>query len=821
MSRHIPASKQKEKPAGNYKHIGKGINRLEDKRLITGSGKYIDDINVAGMAHAASLRSPFAHARIVSIDKAEAEALPGVILVMTGAELAEVTDILPCFSSPVVPQRCVAVDRVRHVGEPVAVVVAENRYIAEDACDLIEVDYEELPVVVDAEEAITMKGDAVLHPELGDTNVVVDHKNTWGPVNEDFEDADVVVKRRLSWPRGAGAPLEGGGAVASYSVGTGQFDIHANTQMYNFVFASLVAASLKAPATSVRISPVDNGGSFGSKVLISRVVVIAAALARASGRPVKYLEDRIDALTASDSHGNTCKYEAELAMKDGLMKSLRFRCVDDYGAYFQFGSSQHTGALAQIVGPYRINSVGMELIVVLTNKCQNGPYRGFGCECSNWLVERMVDAAVEELGVDPVEFRRKNYIQPEQFPYIIPTGNCYDSGDYEAVLNHALEISHYHEWQEKLKKMRAEGRYVGIGITACQERSTYSASEWWMRNDQPGFDLSSTPESVSITMDPEGIVRVTLYAPMIGTSPETVAATVVAEQLQLESTSQVVVNYATSDGNLKSVGPSGSRVTVMLTGACVGACSKIREKLILIGAHLLGEESSSLELRNGKVGVVGNEEKELSYAEIAVVAHFFRKSLPEGEEYDTGSLNAIHTYDHPFCTMPNEDRSDMGIFYPFMGHMVHIPVVEIDIETGQLSFLDYACVHDCGTIVNPPSLDGQIIGSTVNGIGSTLYEQLYYDENGQLLNSTLVDYLLPGVHEIPSEIRVGHIETPSPYTEYGVKGAGEGGRMGAPSAICQAVEDALRPLGVKVDELPLSPKRMRALIREAQQKLAS
>ncbi len=816
MKHYIPPSKRRAPPADNLRWIGKSMNRVEDPRLLTGYGKFADDIDVPNMAHAAVLRSPYAHARIVSVDKRAAQALPGVIVVVSGADMAEVTEALPSFASPPVVQRCVAHHRVRHVGEAVCAVVAENRYIAEDACDLIEVEYEELPVVVDPEAAITMTGDAVLHPDRGDTNVGLARKLDFGPVEADFAAASLIVKRHLRWPRGGGQPLETAGALATFDPGTGKYEIYANTQMYTYI-GWTVARALGVPSKQVNIIPTLSGGSFGAKVFTHKIIVLAAALARASGRPVKFLEDRIDDTTSCDSHGSDRIYDAELALQsDGTMTSLRFRVVDDYGAYFQYGVGHHGNAMAQATGPYRLNSFGIDLIAVLTNKCQIGAYRGFGSEVTNWVMERMVDAAVDELGADPVEFRRQNLIQPDQFPYIIPTGNCYDSGNYQAVLEKALEMSDYYGWRKKQAEASKEGRYVGIGITTCQERSVYNSTEWWMFNLEPGFNLSSTPESVAMSMDPTGTLFITLYAPFTGNSPETVATQVAAEQLQMDP-ADIVVNYGNSDGCLASVGPSGSRVTVMTAGAVVGAATQLREKLLRVAGHMMSRDPQELELRDGRVGVKddsGGEERTLE--EVATFVHYFRLSMPDDPAFDSG-LDAICVYDHPFTTLPSVDRSDLGIFYPFMGHMVHIPVVEVDIETGEVHFLDYTAVHDCGTMVNPKSVDGQIRGGTVNGIGTALYEHFHYDENGQLVNATFADYLLPGVMEGPVEIRVGHVETPSPYTEYGIKGAGEGGRMGAPSAVTQAVEDALRPLGVKIDELPITPNRLRALIRKAEE----
>ena len=533
---YIPESRQREKPKSKYFAIGHSMKRVEDTRLLTGSGTYADDVMLPNMAHAAVLRSPHAHARIVSIDKSKAEALPGVLCVMTGAEAAEVTGPCADFSSPPTPQYCIAVGKVRHVGEAVAAVVAESRYIAEDACELIEVEYDPLPAVVDLEEAVTSTGDAVLHPERGDTNVALQRTINFGTVDEDFAAADLVIERRLRWPRSGGTPIETVGATAHYDRGTGKFTIHANTSMYNYV-GWLIAVSLKVDPHRLNIVPTDAGGSFGSKLFCHKVCTLAGTLARAAGRPVKYLEDRIDNMTSGDAHGSDRLYDAKLALKrDGTMLSMRLKVIDDYGAYFQYGVGQHGNAMAQVTGPYKINSVEVDLTAVLTNKCQQGAYRGFGSEVGNFVIERLVDAACEELGIDPVEMRRLNLIEKDQFPYIMPTGNMYDSGNYQAVLDEALGMIDYDGWRKKQAEAREEGRYIGIGISTCQERSVFSATEFWMwnPNETPGFTLSSSPESVAINIDPTGKAFITLNAPFWGNSPETMAVQVLAEKLEID-----------------------------------------------------------------------------------------------------------------------------------------------------------------------------------------------------------------------------------------------------------------------------------------------
>lgn len=811
----LKMSRQQQPPQEHYSWIGKSMKRVEDPRLLTGQGKYIDDIQLPNMAHAAVLRSPRAHARIKSIDTAQAKALPGVILVMTGAEAAEVTGPTATFASPPCVQHCLAVDKVRNVGEAVVAVVAESRYIAEDAIDLIDVDYEILPAVVDPRDALTSSGDAVLHPDRGDTNIALTNKSAFGPIDEDFANADLIVERKLRWSRVGGTPMETVGAIASYDRGTGKFTIYCNTSMYNYV-GWLIAVSLKVPAHKLNIIPTIAGGSFGSKLFIHKLPTLTGTLSRACGRPVKFIEDRIDNLTNCDHHASDRIYDAQLAVKDGIMTGLRFKVIDDYGAYFQFGVGHHGNAMSQAVGPYKISSIDMDLTAVLTNKCQQGAYRGFGSEVMNFLLERMADAAIDAMGDDPVEFRRRNFIPPEDFPYVIPTGNLYDSGDYAAVLDEAARLLDYEGWRKKQADARKEGRFVGIGVATCHERSVFSSTEFWFLNpkDQPGFTLTSSPEGVAVKIDPTGKALVTLQAPFWGNSPETMAVQILAEQLTMDP-ADISVTYSDTDGGLNGTGPGGSRYTVMIAGALAGASNKIREKLIKVAGYMLEASPGDLELVDGRVSVKGVPEHGKTIAEVALHAHYFRLSMPDDPELTSG-VDATHVYDHPLTTMPNEDRTDLGVFYPIMGHMCHMAVVEVDAETGKFSFLDYVAVHDCGTMVNPMTLQGHIRGGTASGIGTAAYEHYYYDENGQLLNATFVDYLVPGLHEVPQDVRTGHVETPSPFTEYGIKGGGEGGRMGAPPALANAVEDALRPLGVKIDALPISPKHLRGLIREAQ-----
>ena len=796
---------------GERKWVGQSIRRIEDPKFLLGKGGYIDDMRVRGMLHAALVRSPHAHAKITSIDTSAAKRLPGVFAVVTGAEAAELTDPMPDFgpAPDKTTWRCLAVDKVRYVGEGVVAVLAESRYIAEDAADLIEIEYEPLEPVVDPERAIE-DGAPLVHEPLG-SNIAYERTFTFGEVDRDFADAEVVVKDRLRWHRSGGQPLETVGAIANFDRGTGMMTINTNTLSFtSYLF--MLAGTLRVPDNKLDVIPHPAGGSFGSKLFATKVSVIAGMLSKVSGRPVKYVEDRIDNISNCDHHGSDRVYDVELALtRDGLMKSLRIRSLDDYGAYIQFGVGHHGNALAQVTGPYRIKSVEYTVTAVLTNKCQQGAYRGFGSEVNNWMLERMVDLAAKELDLDAVEIRRRNFIGKDEFPYFIPSGNVYDSGDYEQVLDKALELAELDHWRAEQARAREEGRYIGIGLVTCQERSVFSATEFWFWFDEPGAPVTSMPESVTLSVDATGGITATLYSCAFwGNSPETMVAQLVAEEFDCEP-HDVSVVYAGTRNGLPATGPGGSRTTVMLAGAVEGASGRIKDKAFKVAEHLLEAAPDDLEWADGGVQVKGSPEKRKSLADIAIQTHLFKHSLPE--EIESG-LEASKVYDHPFTTMPNADRSNLGVFYPFVGHACHIPIIEVDPQTGEVTFLKYIAVHDCGTLVNPRSLAGHITGGTVQGIGTALHEEYVYGPDGNLQTQSYMDYLIPTAMESP-EFVIGHCETPSPWTPHGIKGGGEGGRMMAPAAIAAAIDDALAPLGVRTTELPATPARIVAWIEAA------
>jgi carbon-monoxide dehydrogenase large subunit len=786
--------------------IGRDVPRLEDPKLLAGRAPYTDDVKLPGMLHAAVLRSPMAHARIKSIDTTRARSLPGVFAVVTGDDARELTNPVPAFCAEPVVEYALAVEKVRYAGEAVAAVAAVDRYTAEDAVAQIDVEYEPLPALTDPFEA--MKSEAPKVHENLPSNLVFEKTLTFGDVAGAFASADTVIRRRLRWHRASAQPLETAGAVVQFNPATGRMDVWSNTNMLNYV-GWLLANTVKVPPSKLNLLPMHVGGSFGSKHVLGKVIAIAAMLAKVSGRPVKFMEDRLDNLTACENLASDRYYDSELAVTgDGTFTGLRVRVVDDYGAYFQFGHGTHGNALAQATGPYRIESLEYTVECVLTTKCQQGVFRGAGSDAGNFNLERLVDAAAQELGIDPIEIRRRNFIEPDRFPYKTPQGNLYDSGNYPAVLERALEMAGYEELRRMQAEARRQGRYVGIGLATAHQRSVYGPTEFWFWYDAPG--LTSVPESVGLSLGPTGELVVTMFSPFWGNSPETVVAQVLAEEFGIDP-AQVTVAYEGTMHGLPGAGPGGSRMTVMLAGATVGAARKLKDKMARIAAHALEADPQDILFQDGKAVVGGVPEKSMSYADIGLKAYWFKLDLPEGME---SGLEARHTYDHPHLTMPSPDRKDLGSFYPMMAHGAHVPVVEVNLVTGQVKILRYIAVHDVGTIVNPKSLRGQIAGGITQGIGMALYEQCVYDDQGQPLSASFMDYLLPTAMEVPG-FEIGHIETPSPFTEYGVKGGGEGGRMIAPAALASAVEDALAPLGVRIDEVPMTPERLANLVEAA------
>ena len=773
------------------------------------------------MLHAALVRSPFAHAQIVDVDTSVARSMPGVRAVLTGADVASRTGGIFTMAAmhrpPLdIPLAALAHDKVRHVGEPVVAVAARTRAEAEDAAARVQVSYVELPPVVDPRAAMA-PGAPLVHDGVPG-NLIMRRNYDFGDVGTAFDRAAHVVRRTLRWPRQTGAALDTFGCVAHWERGSDQLTFWSNHQ--SNVLLWTLGNTLGVEPHRIKGVPLDIGGSFGAKFWQPRPMVLCALLSRQTGRPVKYVEDRVEHLTGGDNHGEDRTYEAELALDgDGRMLGLRFSVVEDYGSAFVLGPINNAEPLAQAVGPYGIEAVGVDFTAVLTNKVPQAAYRGFGGAAHNFMLERLVDAAAAELGCSPVELRRRNLLTPEQFPYRTPTGNIYDSGNYPEALRVALDESGYSGWRERQAVAREAGRAIGIGVVTCQERSVQGGTALWVMFDQEPGRNTTAAETATVRVDPHGSVRVGLHSPSLGTPTETVAATVVAEELGLPVESVAVARLDSSVAG-PAMGPSASRLTVMLSGAVAGAVHEVIEKMRPIAAHLLEVAPEDLEWDRGRAGyaVRGVADAFAPLARIAQLANGHALSLPPG----TGSgLESTFTYDHPMSSMPEPlGPTDWGSFCPIIGHTVHVAIVEVDIETGVVDVCDYYVLHDCGTVVNPDGVRGQVVGGTVQGIGSALTEELRYDDDCRPLGRDFRSYLMPTFVDVPP-IRLGHLETPSPFTYRGVKGVGEGGRMAAPAAVAAAVEDALAPYAVRVDEVPVTPDKVLRLLADARERAAT
>lgn len=794
--------------------IGKPRRTLESARMVRGAGHFIADLQLPGMLHVALVRSPYAHARIVSTDVSGAWEVPGVVAVLTGEEAAARSG--PVFSLAEIPdppipvhQYPLAYRKVRLVGEGVVAVAAESRYAAEDACERIVVEYEPLPVVATPEAALA-PGASLVHEELG-SNVIMHRHLKWGDCDGLFARADHVVRRRIYWSRHSGAALDTFGCVAHYDSGSGDLTFYCNLQSYSLM--RTLAHTLHLPEHHIRTVAQDVGGAFGGKFWQPRNMVVCALLSMETGRPVKFIEDRIDNLIAGDNHGENRSYDAELALtRDGRMLALRFKVVEDQGAYFLLGAGSNASPMSQIGGAYDIKAVEADITFVATNKTGQAAYRGYGAAAASFMIERMADAAASELGISRGEIRRRNFIKPEQFPYTTPVGNVYDSGNYPEGLRRALDLLGYEDWRRRQREARAQGRYIGLGIATIPERSVPSLTELWLLFERPRLTATAAPETITVRIDQDGKMRVGLHTPGLGTAVETVAAMVMAEEFGIDP-ADISVTRLDSTLAGPSMGMAGSRMTAMLSGAANLAAQEIKEKMRRVAAHVLEANLSDVRYNaaTGRLEVFGVPGKGLSFKQVAAHVNTRSLDLPEGL---TSGLEATVSYDHPHASLPDAESGSWGSFNPAVGFAVHLPVVEVDAETGQVSFLDYAVLHDCGTIVNPPGVEGQVLGGICQGVGSALYEEFVYDDQGQSLSSTFMDYLLPSSMEMP-KVRLVHMETPSPFTYRGIKGAGEGGRMAAPAAIVSAIEDALQPFKVQVNEIPVTPEKIRRWIREA------
>jgi carbon-monoxide dehydrogenase large subunit len=769
-----------------HRHVGQSLPRFEDPPLLRGRTAFLDDVRLPGMLHAAFVRSPYGHARIGRIDTAAAGAVEGVAAVVSGAELNGL-EIVTGSSRPEAGnwrRPLLALDRVRYVGEPLAAVVAASRYVAEDACELVEVEYEPLEAVVDPERALAADA-PLLHEEHGSNNFAhIEYES--GDVEAAFAAAAHVVPKRFHFGRTHAAPLEGRGGVADWSR---ELTFWGSTQM-PFLVRSMLADLYGLPETRVRVLVPAVGGGFGLKVHLYVEEAILPFLSRLAGAPVKWAEDRYEHLAAS-GHSKEVVCELELALgEDGRFLAMRGRFVGDGGAHQGHPWSSLIDPLcaaAMLPGVYALDAVRYEVDAAATNKCPSTAYRGVGWTSGQAAREALIDDAARLLGADPLELRLRNCL-PDGAPAVSATGCRYDGGSYAASIRRARELVGYDAFRERQRRLLEEGRYVGVGFSPFVEQGGWAAE---IAADQ-GFPGSGYLDSVSVTVEPDGSVTLATGLQSNGQGHETTLAQLAADGLGVRPEDVRVLQGDTATGAY-STGSWGSRTALIAGGSVLRATEDVRAKLLRIAADELEAAADDLEIEDGVVSVRGSPARALSVAAVAAAAYAGR--VPAGLE---PSLTSTRSYDPP-ATYSNACIAC---------------VVEVDVETGRTTVERLVAVEDCGTVVNPLVVDGQVAGAVAQGVGAVLYEGLPYDEQGQFLAGSLGEFLYPTAPELP-DVEVDHLETPSPLTEGGIKGMGEGGLIGTPAAVVNAVADALSPLGVAVDRTPLRPCDVLALIDSA------
>jgi 2-furoyl-CoA dehydrogenase large subunit len=794
--------------------VGKPLPRREDFPLLTGRGTFVDDVQVANPLHVAFSRSPFAHADLGAIDVSAALAAPGVAGVLTGSELPELTDPFAAGITHRLAYYAMAVDRARYAGEPVAAVAAENRYLAEDAAELVVADYEPLDAVVTVDDALD-PAKPVLHEQVG-SNVVVDRTLRYGDPDSAFARADFVVTETLRWERYSSTPIETYGVVADYEPASGLLTMWANF-MGPMTLLPVLARSLRMPEERLRlIVPKDIGGSFGIKSSLFPYMAVVALLAMRCRRPVKWIEDRAEHLIGS-SHQPDRVGTRELALtKDGEIIGFRAHVVDNLGAYVRAPEPATTyRPLGNYVGPYRVRDVELRLVDVVSNKVPTGPNRGYGCQQVYLETERALDEAARQLELDPAEIRRRNLIQADAFPYETPTGGVYDSGDYPRVLELALETAGYGELRAMQRAARDEGRLVGVGIALAVDPSISNMGYITVAlppevRQAPGYNpKSGAADWAQVRVSSSGKVVVTMGTAPQGQGHETAVAQVVADELGLTPDDVTTIDEFDSHSSVWSVssGSYSSRFAGIAAGAARRSAGVVKQQILEIGATLLEASADDLELADGEVRVKGSPDRKVSLRRIAGVAHWDPHGLPNGMSAGIQASEVFHVASSAPPT--DDDRVNSSHAYGFVAEVI---AVEIDPITWGVTILKYASAGDAGTIINPKLVEGQTYGSALHGLGGALLEEFRWDEDGQFLTGTFADYRCLTAADAP-RIASAHIETPSPFTPVGAKGCGESSSETAPAAIANAVADALRPLGLKPSHLPLTPARLWELAR--------
>jgi aerobic carbon-monoxide dehydrogenase large subunit len=775
------------------KYFGAAVRRREDPRFLRGEGRFVDDVTLPGLLHAAFLRSPHAHARVRSIDATRARGMPGVVAVFAHADLGRWMKPLPVFGATPpglaaavrfdvrhAAQWALCKDVARHVGEIAAMVVADSRARAEDAAEAIDVAWEPLPAVADM-VAASEPGAALVHPEWS-TNVAVGFTHGIGDAERALAGADVVLEETFRIQRYVGMPLETRGVVALWDRRDGTLTTWNSTQVSHFVQQGLVGA-LELPPHKIRVIAPDLGGGFGTKASGYPEDVLVPLAARVLNRPVKWIEDRREHMMAA-AHARHQTHTIRLgARRDGTILGLADRIFLDLGAYNVWGIVLPYNTVAHLIGPYRIRDMKVDVKGVVTNKTPNAPYRGAGRPETVFAMDRAVDCLARRLGMDPAEIRRKNYIRPDELPWDFGMpyrdGNplVYDSGDFPAALEAALDAAGYDAFRREQPTLRARGVWRGIGISGYVEGTAIGPFE-----------------GAHVKLDLTGRVQVATGAVNSGQGHETAFAQVAADTLG------VPLDWVTVTGGDTAAVPFGvgtfaSRSGVTAGNSIADAAREVRGKLVAAAATLLEAAPDDVEIDDGKAFVRG----------------------APGSAVDLGKVvqASIPTFAKPGVAPPDFEASAYH-HVPTVTYAsaVHVAQVEVDRGTGYVRLLRYVVAHDCGKVINPTIVEGQVHGGVAQGVGGALFEEMAYDGEGQLLTGTLMDYLVPSATDLPP-IDTVHLEYPSPRNPLGMKGLGEGGAISPPAAIANAIDDALSPLGVRITETPASPARVLASIETA------
>ena len=795
-------------------HLGQPVERVEDASLLSGRARFADHYPVRPETlHAAVLRSPYAHADIVSIDTSAALARPGVSAVLTGADIRALSDPFLMVLKLPLDEWALAGDRVRFAGEAVALVLASDRYLAEDALDDVHVEYRSRPTAVDPELAAT--ADAPLVHEAPGTNVVSERSFRYGDPETAFAQAHRTVSLRIDYPRNALTPIEGFVVIADYDPDTGVYDVLSNFQG-PYTGMPVMARSLRVPESRVRLrTPAHSGGSFGVKQAVLPYIILMGVASRATGRPVKWVEDRLEHLTAATSAPNRVVDVAAAVAADGKISALNYTQIDDYGAYLR---SPMPGPLYRMhgamTGAYDIQSLAVVNKLVLTNKTPAGLVRGFGGPQMYYALERLMHRIAIELDLDPLDVIRRNLIPADAFPYQAAAGSLFDSGDYPAAVDIAVRDGGLAALKVRRDAARAAGKHYGIGYAAVVEPSM-SNMGYLSTITPPDERARRGPQNGAVSMatvnvGAMGAVTVTADTTPQGQGHATVMAQIVAEQLGL-TPGDIMVNTeldTQKDAWSIAAGTYSCRFTPGTAVATHMAAVAVRNKLSRIASQTLNVPPEDVAFAGGRIFARANPETALSFHRVAGSAHWAPGTLPDDM---SGGIRETGVWDPPQLGPPDEnDRINTSLAYGFVFDFCG---VEIDPDTGVVRVDDYVTMHDSGRRLNPLIVDGQIHGAFAQGLGAALFESFEYDDDGSFLSGTFADYLVPTAPEIPVP-KILHMETPSPFTPLGAKGVGEGNCMSTPVCIANAVCDAL---GVDHIDLPLMPAKIAALVQGDEQ----